>query len=142
MLRNFVGRPAACQPNGATAFAGGDLEKPGVLEAALAARASKSRELIFLSVGDTRDHRRQYKDPALRTISIDFILNLLANLRRLGLENVFILTTEALCRRFQREYCLYGCGWTSLWHSHSGLTTWGLRPGDMFVRDWRSNSVP
>lgn len=53
----------------AARFAGGDLERPGVLEAALAARAP-AKELIFLSVGDTRDHRRQYKDPALRTISV------------------------------------------------------------------------
>lgn len=43
-------------------FAGGDLEAPGVMEAALAARAPE-RELIFLSVGDTRDHRREFKDP-------------------------------------------------------------------------------
>ena len=61
-------------------FAGGDLEEPGVMEAALNARAP-SKELVFLSVGDTRDHRRMNKDPALRTISMDFLLNLLANLQ-------------------------------------------------------------
>ena len=61
-------------------FAGGDLEEPGVMEAALKARAP-SKELVFLSVGDTRDHRRMNKDPALRTISMDFLLNLLANLQ-------------------------------------------------------------
>ena len=60
-------------------FGGGDFETPGVFEAALQVRAPE-RELVFLSVGDTRDHRRQYKDPALRTISIDFLLTLLANL--------------------------------------------------------------
>ena len=43
-------------------FAGGNLEAPGVLEAALEARAP-AKELIFLSVGDTRDHRREIKDP-------------------------------------------------------------------------------
>ena len=43
-------------------FAGGNLEVPGVLEAALQARAP-AKELIFLSVGDTRDHRREIKDP-------------------------------------------------------------------------------
>ena len=43
-------------------FAGGDLEEPGVMEAALNARAP-SKELVFLSVGDTRDHRREIKDP-------------------------------------------------------------------------------
>ena len=43
-------------------FAGGSLSVPGVLEAALEARAP-AKELIFLSVGDTRDHRREIKDP-------------------------------------------------------------------------------
>jgi hypothetical protein len=43
-------------------FAGGNLAEPGVLEAALEARAP-GKELIFLSVGDTRDHRREIKDP-------------------------------------------------------------------------------
>ena len=52
-----------------SAYVGGDLEQPGVFEAALAARAP-AKEVIFLSVGDTRDHRRQYKDPALRTSAL------------------------------------------------------------------------
>ena len=55
-----------------------------MLEAALAHRAP-DKELIFLSVGDTRDHRRVNKDPSLRTISVDFLLNLLANLNQLGI---------------------------------------------------------
>jgi type II secretory pathway pseudopilin PulG len=54
-------------PDGARPIAGGDLERPGVLEAAFAAR-SVERELIFLSVGDTRDHRRASKDPELKSI--------------------------------------------------------------------------
>ena len=111
-------------------FAGGDLEAPGVLEAAMAARAP-DKELIFLSVGDTRDHRRQYKDPSLRTISIDFLRNLLANLKQLGIGHYLILTTQALCGRLQREHCEYSCAWTSLWHSHPGLPAWNLKPGDM-----------
>ena len=117
---------------GSSPFAGGDLEQPGVLESALAAR-SPNKELIFLSVGDTRDHRRQYKDPALRTISTDFLLNLVANLKRLGLANVLILTTRTLCRTLQRQHCMYSCAWTSLWHQHPGLVSWGLRPGDMYA---------
>ena len=117
----------------ASAFAGGDLESSGIFERALAARASASRELIFLSVGDTRDHRRQYKDPQLRTISIDFLLNLLANLRRLGLHHFFILTTEPLCRMLQQRHCIHACGWTSKWNDHRGLPMWGLKPGDMFL---------
>jgi hypothetical protein len=111
-------------------YAGGDLEMPGVMEAALAARAP-DRELIFLSVGDTRDHRRQYKDPSLRTISIDFLRNLLANLKRLRLNHYLILTTESLCRRLQQDFCEYSCVWTSLWHSHPGLPKWNLKPGDV-----------
>ena len=110
-----------------------------MLEQALAVRSSTARELIFLSVGDTRDHRRQHKDPALRTISIDFILNLLANLRRLGLEHFFILTTQPLCHQLQKRHCLYACGWTSLWHTHPGLPAWNMRPGDMFLM-WAQQS--
>ena len=124
---------SGCHSSAASSFAGGDLEQAGVLEQALAVRSSTARELIFLSVGDTRDHRRQHKDPALRTISIDFILNLLANLRRLGLEHFFILTTQPLCRQLQKRHCLYACGWTSLWHTHPGLPAWSMRPGDMFL---------
>jgi len=120
-------------------FAGADLEHPGALEAAFAARAPAG-ELIFLSVGDTRDHRRQHKDPALRTISTDFLLTLLANLHRLGLENYLILTTKKLCHKLQREHCLYSCAWTSLWDDHAGLKPWGLEKGDMFLmwaQQWR-----
>ena len=95
-----VAAPANAQPwhTPPSSFVGGDLEQPGVFEAALAARAP-SKELIFLSVGDTRDHRRQYKDPALRTISLDFVLNLIANLRKLAIEHTLLLTTKPLCRK-------------------------------------------
>ncbi|KAL1527736.1 hypothetical protein AB1Y20_009121 [Prymnesium parvum] len=120
-------------------FAGGDLEEPGVLEAMLAARAP-DKELIFLSVGDTKDHRRATKDPALRTISTDFLLNLLANLKRLQIDHYVILTTRKLCARLQQEQCEYSCVWTELWHSHPGLPLWDLRPGDMFLmwaQQWR-----
>ena len=121
-------------------FIGGDLEHPGVIEAALAARAP-SKELIFLSVGDTRDHRRQYKDPALRTISLDFLLNLLSNFRTLGIEHHFLLTTKKLCKQvMQGEHCQYNCAWTSLWHDHPSLTEWSLKAGDMFLmwaQQWR-----
>ena len=128
-----------CEPTAAAAgltskpFPGGDLEQHGTLQGFLDHRASPSRTLVFLSVADTRDHRRQYKDPALRTISIDFTLNLVSNLRQLGLDNFGILTTKSLCRTLQRQHCLHACAWTSLWHEHAGLATWGLRPGDMFL---------
>ena len=125
-------------------FIGGDLEQPGVIEAALAARAP-SKELIFLSVGDTRDHRRQYKDPALRTISLDFLLNLLSNFRTLGIEHHFLLTTKKLCKQvMQGEHCQYNCAWTSLWldalRDHPNLAEWRLKAGDMFLmwaQQWR-----
>ena len=68
--RAAVKKVAACQMTaacaakypGAEPFAGGDIEHHPTFAAALAARAPE-RELVFLSVGDTRDHRRQYKDP-------------------------------------------------------------------------------
>ena len=120
-------------------FAGGNLEQPGVLEAALQARAP-AKELIFLSVGDTRDHRREIKDPALKTISVDFLLNLVANLKQLRIGHYVILTTEPLCRKLQERHCEYACVWTDLWHTHRGLAPWGLKPGDMFLmwaQQWR-----
>ena len=123
---------AAALAGGATRFAGGDLEHPGVLREFLHARAP-DKNLVFISVADTRDHRRQHKDPALKTISIDFTLNLINNLRRIGLENFGILSTPSLCRTLQQQHCLYACAWTSLWHSHPGLAAWSLRPGDMFL---------
>lgn len=80
---------------------GGDLEEPGVLEKAFASRGPAG-ELVFLSVGDTRDHRRADKDPALRTISTDFLLNLLANLRSIRVDYYIILSTKRLCRTLQK----------------------------------------
>jgi len=120
-------------------FAGGDLETPGVFESALAALAP-TKDLIFLSVGDTRDHRREHKDPALRTISVDFLLTLLANLQRLRIEQYMILTTRKLCAKLQQDHCIHACVWTSLWDNHPGLVPWGLKPGDMFLmwaQQWR-----
>ena len=125
---------AAPQPYG-----GGDLEAPGVLDAALRARAPAG-ELIFLSVGDTRDHRREIKDPALKTISVDFLLNLLANLKQLRIDHYVILTTRSLCRKLQADHCEYSCVWTELWNDHPSLAAWGLKPGDMFLmwaQQWR-----
>ena len=60
-----------------------DIEAPGALEKALAARARASdKELIVMAVGDTRDHRRMHKDPALSQISVDFAVNLVRTSRR------------------------------------------------------------
>ena len=128
--------PCSAHPlaGGVSPFPGGNLESSGVLESFLSARGTaETKEIVFLSVGDTRDHRRQYKDPALRTISIDFLLNLIANLRRLGIEHFGILTTQPLCRMLQKKHCIDACAWTTLWHDHPGLPSWSLRPGDMFL---------
>ena len=76
----------------------------------------------------------------LRTISIDFLRNLLANLKQLGIGHYLILTTQALCGRLQREHCEYSCAWTSLWHDHPNLAEWSLKAGDMFLmwaQQWR-----
>lgn len=118
---------------------GGDLESPGVFESFFESRAP-DQELVFLSVGDTRDHRREHKDPELRTISTDFLLNLLANLHALRRDHYVILSTEPLCRKLQREHCVYSCAWSSLWDAHPGLAPWNLRKGDMFLmwaQQWR-----
>lgn len=72
------------------------------------------------------------KDPALRRISTEFLLNLVANLRRLGIEHFLILTTRSLCATLH-EHCLFACAWTSLWETRPGLARWGLKPGDMFL---------
>lgn len=77
---------------------------------------------------------------SLRTISIEFLLNLLANLKQLRIGHYLILTTQALCRRLQEDYCEYSCVWTTLWHSHPGLPKWNLKAGDMFLmwaQQWR-----
>lgn len=71
---------------------------------------------------------------SLRTISIDFLLNLLANLKRLRIGHYLILTTQQLCRRLQEEHCEYSCAWTTLWHNHPGLSQWNLRAGDMWAK--------
>ena len=81
-----------------------------------------------------------YAYQALRTISVDFLLNLLANLKQLGIGHYLILTTEPLCRKLQQEHCEAACVWTELWHDHPGLEPWGLKPGDMFLmwaQQWR-----
>ena len=82
-----------------------DLEAPGALEKALAARARASdKELMVLAVGDTRDHRRMHKDPALSQVSVDFAINLVENLAALGLRNYLMLTSSAqLCDELRRD---------------------------------------
>ena len=110
-----------------------------MLDAALRARAPAG-ELIFLSVGDTRDHRREIKDPALKTISVDFLLNLLANLKQLRIDHYMILTTSrcaASCRpsTANTRACGRACGTTTRrWRR--GVS----KPGDMFLmwaQQWR-----
>ena len=70
-------------------------------------------------------------EPELRTISTDFVHNLVSNLQTLGIENYIILTTKPLCRKLQQHSL--ACAWTSLWSEHPGLARWGLKPGNMFL---------
>ena len=80
------------------------------------------RELILLAVGDTRDHRRINKDPALNRISVEFVVNLVNNLHSLGLENYLILaSSEELCQLMKAKYNVQGCAWSSFLHSHANL---------------------
>ena len=120
-----------------------DLEAPGALEKALAARARASdKELMVLAVGDTRDHRRMHKDPALSQVSVDFAINLVENLAALGLRNYLMLTSSAqLCDELRRDADVDGCAHSShLTDREKELERWGLKPGDMFLlwaQQWR-----
>ena len=120
-----------------------DLEAPGALEKALAARARASdKELMVLAVGDTRDHRRMHKDPALSQVSVDFAINLVENLAALGLRNYLMLTSSAqLCDELRRDADVDGCAHSShLTDREKELQRWGLKPGDMFLlwaQQWR-----
>ena len=120
-----------------------DLEAPGALEKALAARARASdKELMVLAVGDTRDHRRMNKDPALSQVSVDFAINLVENLAALGLRNYLMLTSSAqLCDELRRDADVDGCAHSShLTDRETELERWGLKPGDMFLlwaQQWR-----
>ena len=120
-----------------------DLEAPGALEKALAARARASdKELMVLAVGDTRDHRRMNKDPALSQVSVDFAINLVENLAALGLRNYLMLTSSAqLCDELRRDADVDGCAHSShLTDREKELQRWGLKPGDMFLlwaQQWR-----
>ena len=120
-----------------------DLEAPGALEKALAARARASdKELMVLAVGDTRDHRRMHKDPALSQVSVDFAINLVENLAALDLRNYLMLTSSAqLCDELRRDADVDGCAHSShLTDREKELQRWGLKPGDMFLlwaQQWR-----
>ncbi|KAK3275440.1 hypothetical protein CYMTET_16434 [Cymbomonas tetramitiformis] len=120
-------------PGSVTPFPGGDLESPGVWEKALATRAP-GKELILMAVGDTRDHRRAQKDPALKRISLEFVVNLVRNLHSFGIDHYLMLaSSEDLCNRLRATYDIQGCAWSSHLHAHPGLPSWNLQPGDMFL---------
>ena len=81
------------------------------------------------------------QDPALRTISLEFVRTLLANLHKLEIDETLILTTRKMCVRvLQSQHGLYNCAWSSLWTDHPGLPKWSLAAGDMFLlwaQQWR-----
>jgi hypothetical protein len=91
------------------------------------------KEVIFLAVGDTRDHRRATKDPALKDIAVEFVGNCVANLHMLGLDNYLVLaSSKQLCDKLHTEYDVRACVWSSLHAQHPGLAAWRVNPGDMF----------
>jgi len=89
--------------------------------------------VIFLAVGDTRDHRRAGKDPALKDIAVEFVGNCVANLHMLGLDNYIVLASSPqLCVKLHAEHAVHSCVWSSLYNAHPGLPAWHVNPGDMF----------
>eukprot|EP00854_Cymbomonas_tetramitiformis_P008344 gene8344-9918_t len=58
-----------------------------------------------MAVGDTRDHRRAQKDPALKRISLEFVVNLVRNLHSFGIDHYLMLaSSEDLCNRLRATY--------------------------------------
>ena len=69
-----------------------DVNDPDTREQFFKARVRKEDdELIVFAVGDTRDHRRVTKDPAIATISTDFVANVALNLKAMGIEHYLSL---------------------------------------------------
>ena len=113
---------------------------PGALLDAVADRAEDGT-VLFLSVGDQRDHRRQHKDPQLRVASVTFLANMIGRLHALGKRNYLVLTSRQLCERtMHARMCDRSCVWSSLWENHPNLPAWKLEAGDMillWMQQWR-----
>ena len=72
-----------------------DVNDPVTREQFFKARVKKEDdELIVFAVGDTRDHRRVTKDPAIATIGTDFVANVALNLKAMGIEHYICSMAE------------------------------------------------
>ena len=102
-------------------------------------RRGKHNELILLAVGDTRDHRRVTKDPAIAKISTDFVANLAMNFQAMQIEHyIVVASSKELCTTLLNEYPhafnKYSCGYSSAYtDSVADLEKWNLKKGDMFL---------
>jgi len=118
-----------------------DVNDPRTRERFFKARARKTDdELIVFAVGDTRDHRRVTKDPAISTISTDFVANVALNLKAMGIEHYVVLASskelcETLKTRYREAFGDYGaCGFSSAYTENAQqLEKWNLKVGDMFL---------
>ena len=118
-----------------------DVNDPVTREQFFKARVRKEDdELIVFAVGDTRDHRRVTKDPAIATISTDFVANVALNLKAMGIEHYIVLaSSKKLCdtlkTRYNEAFGAYGsCGFSSAYTDNiHQLKKWNLEVGDMFL---------
>lgn len=78
-------------------------------------------------MGDTKDHRRVSKDPSLNQISVEFVVNMVNNLKALGLDHYIILASSSgLCKTLHDQYRVEGCAWSSYLHENEGLKRYVL----------------
>lgn len=118
-----------------------DVNDRATRERFFKARARKEDdELIVFAVGDTRDHRRVTKDPAIATISTDFVANVALNLKAMGIEHyVVVASSKELCETLKTRYAEvfgeYGsCGFSTAYTENAQqLEKWNLKVGDMFL---------
>lgn len=96
-----------------------------------------TNELIVFAVGDTRDHRRVSKDPALSSISTDFIANVILNFKAMNINHFVVLASSAeLCHtlqvRYPQVFDMFSCGYSSAYYNFN-LKKWNMKKGDMFL---------
>lgn len=114
-----------------------DLNNPQVRTAVFQARANVDKELIILAVGDTRDQRREEKDPNLSHISTDFVANIALNFKSLDIRHFIVLaSSQSLCKtlyeRYPQVFDTMSCGYSTAYYD-TNYEKWGLKKGDMFL---------
>eukprot|EP01062_Namystynia_karyoxenos_P007179 TRINITY_DN12518_c1_g2_i2.p1 TRINITY_DN12518_c1_g2~~TRINITY_DN12518_c1_g2_i2.p1 ORF type:complete len:597 (+),score=119.43 TRINITY_DN12518_c1_g2_i2:24-1793(+) len=151
------GSPPLARAAAGTRAAGGaaavaDLAAPGAAESVFRSVAARggphNRELIFLAVGDTVDHRRSGKDDSISALARDFLTNQILNLDALGVRHHLVLASSArLCGsllqglRDEDPPALTTCVTSSHWADDPRLKDWGLAGSDMLVlwaATWRA----